>query len=45
MGGGGVSITIHVTQPFGTREAIARAVADAQVSLMRGQGVRLPYGT
>jgi broad specificity phosphatase PhoE len=45
MGGGGVSITIHVTQPFGTPEAIARAVADAQVSLMRGQGVRLPYGT
>jgi hypothetical protein len=45
MGGGGVSITIHVTQPFGTPEAIARAVADAQVSLMRNQGVRLPYGT
>jgi phage-related minor tail protein len=45
MGGGGVSITVHVTQPFGTPEAIARAVADAQVSLMRGQGVRLPYGT
>ena len=45
MGGGSTSITIHVTQPFGTPEAIARAVADAQVALMRGQGVRLPYGT
>ena len=45
MGGGSTSITINVTQPFGTPEAIARAVADAQVALMRGQGVRLPYGT
>ena len=36
---------IYITQPLGTPEAIARAVADAQVSLMRGQGVRLPYGT
>jgi hypothetical protein len=44
-GGGAPSITIHITQPFGTPEAIARAVADAQVALMRGQGVRLPYGT
>ena len=44
-GGGATSITINVTQPFGTPEAIARAVADAQVALMRGQGVRLPYGT
>lgn len=44
-GGGGVNLTVNVTQPFGTPEAIARAVADAQVALMRGQGVRLPYGT
>jgi hypothetical protein len=43
--GGGTSITIQVTQPLGTPEAIARAVADAQVGLMRGQGIRLPYGT
>jgi hypothetical protein len=44
-GSGKVSITIQVTQPFGTPEAIARAVADAQVALMRNQGIRLPYGT
>jgi hypothetical protein len=43
--GGGMAITIQITQPLGTPEAIARAVADAQVGLMRGQGVRLPYGT
>ena len=43
-GSGGVSITIQITQPFGTPTEIARAVADAQVGLLRGQGVRLPYG-
>jgi hypothetical protein len=46
-GGGGSHVTqnIYITQPLGTADAIARAVADAQVQLMRGQGVRLPYGT
>jgi hypothetical protein len=46
-GGGGSHVTqnIYITQPLGTADAIARAVADAQVNLMRGQGVRLPYGT
>jgi hypothetical protein len=45
-GGGGSTVqNIYITQPLGTPEAIARAVADAQVGLMRGQGVRLPYGT
>jgi hypothetical protein len=47
-GGGGSHVTqqnIYITQPLGTADAIARAVADAQVTLMRGQGVRLPYGT
>jgi hypothetical protein len=46
-GAGGSSVTqnIYITQPLGTADAIARAVADAQVNLMRGQGVRLPYGT
>lgn len=43
--GGGVTQNIYITQPLGTADAIARAVADAQVNLMRGQGVRLPYGT
>jgi hypothetical protein len=43
-GGSGINLTVHVTQPFGTPEAIARAVADAQIALLRGQGVRLPYG-
>jgi hypothetical protein len=43
---GGSHVTnIYITQPLGTADAIARAVADAQVNLMRGQGVRLPYGT
>jgi hypothetical protein len=40
-----VYLTINVTQPLGTPEAIARVVGDAQVALLRGQGVRLPYGT
>jgi hypothetical protein len=43
--GGGHVTNIYITQPLGTADAIARAVADAQVNLMRGQGVRLPYGT
>jgi hypothetical protein len=43
-GGGGVVQNIYVTQPLGTPDAIARAVADAQISLMKGQGARLPYG-
>jgi hypothetical protein len=45
MGGGGMTQVFYITQPLGSPEAIARAVADAQVGLMRGQGVRLPYGT
>jgi hypothetical protein len=44
-GGSHVTQNIYITQPLGTADAIARAVADAQVQLMRGQGVRLPYGT
>jgi hypothetical protein len=44
-GGSHVTQNIYITQPLGTADAIARAVADAQVNLMRGQGVRLPYGT
>jgi hypothetical protein len=42
---GGVTQIFNISQPLGTPDAIARAVADAQVGLMRGQGVRLPYGT
>jgi hypothetical protein len=44
-GGGGFSQTVNVTQPLGTSDQIARAVADALAQFMRGQGVRLPYGT
>jgi hypothetical protein len=44
-GGSHVTQNIYITQPLGTADAIARAVADAQVTLMRAQGVRLPYGT
>jgi hypothetical protein len=45
-GGGGTTVqNIYVTQPLGTPEAIARAISDAQVGFMKGQGVRLPYGT
>jgi hypothetical protein len=43
--GSHVTQNIYITQPLGTADAIARAVADAQINLMRGQGVRLPYGT
>jgi hypothetical protein len=42
--GGVLNLTINVTQPLGTPEAIARAVGDAQIALLKGQGVRLPYG-
>jgi hypothetical protein len=42
-GGGSVVTNIYVTQPLGTPDAIARAVADAQIGLMKGQGARLPY--
>lgn len=45
-GGGGAAVVqhIYVTQPLGTPDAIARAVADAQIAMMKGQGARLPYG-
>jgi hypothetical protein len=43
-GAGGVVTNIYVTQPLGTPDAIARAVADAQIAMMKGQGARLPYG-
>jgi hypothetical protein len=42
---GGVTQNIYISHPLGTPEAIARAVAEAQVGLLRNQGVRLPYGT
>jgi hypothetical protein len=45
MGGTSITQVFHITAPLGSPDAIARAVADAQVGLMRGQGVRLPYGT
>ena len=39
--GGGPSITIQITQPLGTPEAIARAVRDALArSSSRGYGLR-----
>jgi transposase-like protein len=44
-GGGGVTQNIYITHPLGTPDAIARAVGDAQVALLKGQGMRLPYGT
>jgi len=40
-----VYLTVNVTQPLGTADQIARAVGEAQVSVLKGQGVRLPYGT
>jgi hypothetical protein len=43
-GGAGINQTVNVTQPLGTPDQIARAVSDALTSLMKGQGVRLPYG-
>ena len=43
--GGGVTQIFNISHPLGTPEAIARAVAEAQVGLLRTQGVRLPYGT
>jgi len=44
-GGGGITQNIYITHPLGTPDAIARAVGDAQVALLKGQGMRLPYGT
>jgi transposase-like protein len=44
-GGGGVVNNFYITHPLGTPDAIARAVGDAQVALLKGQGMRLPYGT
>jgi hypothetical protein len=43
--GGGITQNIYITHPLGTPDAIARAVGDAQVALLKGQGMRLPYGT
>jgi len=43
--GSTINLTVNVTQPFGTPDQIARAVGEAQVSVLKGQGVRLPYGT
>jgi hypothetical protein len=40
-----INMTVNVTQPLGTPDAIARAVGDAQVSVLKAQGVRLPYGS
>ncbi len=42
IGGGGMSITIQVTQPLGTPDAIARAVGDAFAARMRSLGMRQP---
>ncbi len=39
-GGGSVNVTIHVTQPLGTPDAIARAVGDALTTRLRSLGVR-----
>jgi hypothetical protein len=38
-----INLTVNVTQPLGTADAIARAVADAQIAAYKSQGVRLPY--
>jgi hypothetical protein len=40
VSGGGMQITINVTQPLGTPTAIADAVADALAKQYRGRGVR-----
>lgn len=43
-GAGGVvlNLTVHVTQPFGTPQAIARHVGNASIEALRSQGVRFP---
>ena len=40
--GGGMSVTIQVTQPLGTPSQIAAAVSSALADAMRRSGVRLP---
>jgi hypothetical protein len=42
--GATVNLTVNVTQPLGTPDQIARAVGEAQISVLKGQGIRLPYG-
>lgn len=42
--GGGVNVTVQVTQPLGTPAQIADAVGDALVYKLRSIGVRLPVG-
>jgi len=44
-GGSSFNQTVNVTQPLGTSDQIARAVSDALVAALKGQGVRLPYNT
>lgn len=41
--GGGGGITIYVTQPLGTPEAIAKAVDDAISARQRSTGQRMPF--
>jgi hypothetical protein len=45
IAGSTINLTVNVTQPLGTPDQVARAVGDAQVSVLKGQGLRLPYGT
>jgi hypothetical protein len=44
LGGGAapIAVSIHVTQPLGTPDAIARAVGDALMNRLRGMGTRTP---
>jgi len=41
-GGGSVHVTVNVTQPFGTPQAIGQFVLDALADVARKQGIRLP---
>lgn len=43
-GGTVLNLSVHVTQPLGTPDAIARVVGDAVMSRLKSQGVRLAVG-
>jgi hypothetical protein len=44
LGGSSTVVNIHITQPLGTPDQIARVVGDALTQRFRGAGVRLPAG-
>lgn len=42
LGGGGIHLTLNITQPLGTPQAIYSVVEGAVTTALRRQGIRLP---